>query len=295
VGYYHADLVRTYAEPLVKRMPAALGKVMGDGVRELARRFVPWVFSRFDVTAAASPSVLRELGELGVQRLAKVPLGVDLELFHPARRGPELRQEIGADPEKPIALFAGRLCPEKGLDVVVRAHADMDPGSRPHLLFVGEGPSEDTMRREAESRADFTVLPVVSDKERLARIYASADFYLAAGPGETFGLAVAEAMASGLPLVGVASGAVGDRLADSEAGEAYRTGDAASCRAAMERMTASLTPEAGEKARTYAEREFDWGRTFDDLCDLYAELAGLPTPSLSPAPKGAQELLELAS
>jgi len=268
VGFYHADLIRTYVDPYV----GGLGPGLQDRIRILALRYVRQVYSRFDATVAASPSVARELTGLGLENVHTVPLGVDLEVFHPRHRTPELRRSLGTPPDVPVALFAGRLCPEKGLGTVIEAHGRMSPGNRPHLLFVGEGPSAARLSDVARERQDLTVRPFVSDKGELARIFASADLYLAAGPGETFGLAVAEAMASGLPVVGVDSGAVPDRLAGSEAGEVYERGNAGSAAAAIRRMTTRLGPDLRIAARRHAVRAFGWHRTFETLLALYADL-----------------------
>lgn len=269
VGFYHADLVRTYVDPYVGSLPPTVQR----RIRSLTSRYVRSVYSRFHATVAASASVAEELKSLGLRNVHAVPLGVDLEVFHPRHRTEELRRSLGVVPKVPIALFAGRLCREKGLDVVVEAHRRLPPGSRPHLLFVGEGPSAPRLTRLARERADLTVLPFVSNKEELARIYSSVDLYLAAGPGETFGLAVAEAMASGTPVVGVNSGAVPDRLAGSEAGELYERGKAGSAAAAIERMVARLGPGTRRAARRHAVREFSWSRTFEVLLGLYSALS----------------------
>jgi alpha-1,6-mannosyltransferase len=269
VGFYHADLVRTYVDPYVRRFPA----ILQDRIRAGTSAYVRRVYSAFDVTVAPSESVAKELKSVGIDDVETIPLGVDLELFRPDNRSPHLRRRLRVPEAKPIALFAGRLCPEKALDVVVDAQGLMDPATRPHLLFVGEGPSLPSLREAARQRSDLTVLQYVSDRRDLARIYASADIYLAAGPGETFGLAVAEAMASGLPVVGVDSGAVPDRLAGSGAGELYARGDPGSAVRAMGRITRRLGPEIRGAARDHAVREFGWKRTFDALTELYLNLA----------------------
>lgn len=268
VGFYHADLVRTYVDPYVERF----GPGIRGWIQERARSYVRKVYSGFDATVAASPSVVRELQALGVPNVRRISLGVDLDLFRPQRRTRELRDRLGLEPQVPLALFAGRLCPEKGLDVVVEAHGRMDPETRPHLLFVGEGPSAPAFQALARERKDFTVLPFVMDREKLARVYASADLYLAAGPGETFGLSVAEAMASGLPVVAVDSGAVPDRIQGSGAGELYTRGDPGSARRALERMVGRLGTGLRSRAREHALREYGWGKSFDALLDLYQAL-----------------------
>ncbi len=269
LGFFHADLVRTYLEPYVMGFPEPVRAWMENRTWQYVRS----VYSRFDLTVAASPSVARELTDRGVPNVETVGLGVDLDRFSPHRRSPALRSRLGVRETIPIALFAGRLCPEKGLDVVVDAHARMDAAHRPHLLFVGEGPSSERLRRKASGRGDFSVLPAISDRELMAEVFASADIYLASGPGETFGLATAEALASGLPVVGVASGAVPDRVEGSGAAELYRRGDADSAAQALARMMGRLGPELTAAARAHAEKAYDWNRTFDTLLGFYERLA----------------------
>ena len=179
VGFYHADLVRTYLEPYAANWP--------DGLRQAARKsahaFVRRVYSRFDATVAASSSVVEELAALGVRRVRAVSLGVDLALFHPERRDGRVLSELGVPPGRPVMVFAGRLCPEKGIDVLFGALERLLSEERPHLLLVGDGPSERALRARAVSLGAVTFTPFVRDRGSLARILASCDFYAASGPG----------------------------------------------------------------------------------------------------------------
>ena len=268
LGFYHADLVRTYVDPYVGRWSPGLQ----EWIRGRAARFVRNVYAQFDLTLVASHSVARELEGLGIKNVVRVSLGVDLACFHPRRATPGLKEALGVPAGKLLAVFAGRLCPEKGLDVVVEAHARMDPATRPHLLLVGEGPSQPGFQAIADSRPDLTVQPFESDKLKLARIFASSDIYLGAGPGETFGLSVAEAMATGTPMVGVDSGAVPDRIRGSDSGELYQRGDPESVRSAILRLTRRVGPELRQRTRALALREYGWKRTFDALFRIYRAL-----------------------
>jgi alpha-1,6-mannosyltransferase len=271
VGFYHADVVRTFAEPYVPSRWAAPLRV---AARTAARALVQRVYRRFDVTVAASESVAAELRALGVPRVRRIGLGVDLQTFHPL--APEQRIPAvtwDAEPGVPVGVYAGRFCAEKRLDVLLAGHARVPIERRPHLLLIGGGPLLAETRRTAEREPRLTVLPYVSERADLARILASADFYLAPGPGETFGLAIAEALACGLPVVVVDRGAGIDRLSGSDAGEAYRHGDPESAAAALERMVARLGPGLRARARAHAERSFDWTATFDRLIELYHEVA----------------------
>jgi len=268
VGFYHSDVIRSYALPYAGRLGAGVAHLSG----EAARRYIRSVYTALDATVAASRSVAQELEELGVPNVRSVPLGVDLQLFHPARANGEFRRRVGAPPGTPIGLFAGRLCPEKRLDVVLDAQLRLPAGRRPHLVLMGEGQLAQRFLAESRRRPGLTVLPHQPDRGVLASSFAGADFYLAAGPGETFGLAVAEALASGLPVLAVDSGAVPDRVEGSGVGFLYRDGNPEACAEAMARLLARLGPELRVQARRHARNTLGWDRTFDALETLYREL-----------------------
>jgi alpha-1,6-mannosyltransferase len=267
IGFYHSDLIRTYAEPYAPYSALAPVRVLA---RNLARHFIRRVYSRFDATIAASASVVAELRGLGIPNVHCVPLGVDLTLFRPESGvSTDLRARLRIDPGRRIALFVGRLTREKRLDVVLHALHALDPSDRPHLVLVGEGQQRGRWETIARENGFVSVLPYVSNKVELARLYRSADFYVAPGPGETFGLAIAEAMASGLPVVAVERGAAPDRVAGSDCGLLYAHGSADSCARALRQMTHATSPLLRARARRHAEQCFSWKRTFAQLVQVY--------------------------
>lgn len=277
VGFYHADIVRTFAEPYVPNRWAAPVRVLA---RMAARRLVRSVYGSFHATVAASASTAAELARLGVPRVSTVALGVDLDTFR--LHEPEERvdwREHGVEPGVPVALYAGRFCAEKRLDVILDGHARLDPGERPHLILVGGGPHREKLQALAATRRRLTLLPYVRDRSLLARHYASADYYLATGPGETFGLSIAEAMACGLPVVAVNRAAAPDRVEGSGVGELYEHGRPASAAEALRRMNARVR-DGGIgplrlRARRHAETHFDWAGTFSGLLGLYRSLTSV--------------------
>src|SRR5690606_20434674 len=97
----------------------------------------------------------------------------------------------------------------------------------------------------------------------------SADVYVSAMPHETFGLSVAEAQASGLPVVGVRAGAMTDRVRDGEDGFLVEPG---SPRALADRIMSTPRdhwPAMGRRARERVEHELSWSRTFETILDMY--------------------------
>ena len=250
----------------------------------LVTRYLRAAHRGFHLAVAASEA---NLSGLGVPRTAVIPLGVDTELFHPARRDPAWKGEVGAAAGQAVALYVGRLSAEKGLDVVLAALPEIHAVTGARLVLIGEGHLRRRLERAARAQPGMlAVLPFESDRARLARAYASADLFLAPCPYETFGLAALEAMASGLPVVGVDSAGIGRLLTDADWGRLYRVGDARECSRAVRELLALDLPALGRRARTVVEERYGWGRTFGELFALYADLVA--ETSLVGAARGAR-------
>ena len=252
----------------------------------LVARYLRAAHSGFDLAVAAGAD---NLVGLGVPRTAVVPLGVDTDLFHPARRDPAWKQEIGAPAEQPVALYVGRLSAEKGLNLIVEALPALHAVTRVRLVLIGEGHLRRRLERAARRRPEMlTVLPFEPDRALLARAYASADLFVAPCPFETFGLAALEAMASGLPVVGVGAAGIGRLLEHADWGRTYRVGDAGDCARAMRELLTLDLPAAGRRARAVAVERYGWDRTFAELLALYEDVvARRPPPSVVPANSSA--------
>ena len=129
-----------------------------------------------------------------------MPLGVDLDQFHPQ---PPLRDGAAAvgPPGQTLLVHCGRLSVEKhahrSIDTVA---ALRDSGVDARLVVVGEGPMRARLERQAARLpVDFT--GYIGCRDTVATILATADVALAPGPHETFGLAALEALACGTPAV----------------------------------------------------------------------------------------------
>ena len=129
-----------------------------------------------------------------------VPLGVDLDIFHPRRYSALLRQHW-AQPEQLLLVHCGRLSVEKRADRSISTVAALQhSGVDARLVVAGDGPLRARLQRQAARLpVDFTGF--IEDRGQVASLLASADVVLAPGPHETFGLAALEALACGTPAV----------------------------------------------------------------------------------------------
>ncbi|WP_404344557.1 glycosyltransferase family 4 protein [Vreelandella venusta] len=140
-------------------------------------------------------AVLRQQGIHDVQVLSR---GIDGDKFSPAHRDAELRKQWGVSEHQPVALYVGRLAPEKNLALLqetLQAMRDVRPDMA--LVVVGDGPGRAQLEK-ALPDAHFTGFV---DKQALAKYYASADIFVFPSLSETWGNVVTEAMASGLAVV----------------------------------------------------------------------------------------------
>ena len=199
VGFCHTDLAALAAAHI------------GDWAEKPIRRHWGEIYRRFDRVVAPSRFIAERLADAGVDDPIALPLGVDVEAFRPdgADRAPVLRRRLGLSPHHRLLVFAGRPAREKRVEVLVEAVERL--GDPYVLLLVGA-------RAATPSPGRVIELPYETDPGKLAALMASCDAFVHANDSEPFGLIVLEAMACGLPVVGVAAGGVGESV-DQAVGE----------------------------------------------------------------------------
>ncbi|HTT34726.1 MAG TPA: glycosyltransferase family 4 protein [Thermoplasmata archaeon] len=131
-----------------------------------------------------------------------VPSSVDLARFHPAPADPALRRALGLDGRRLLA-FTGRLVPHKGLDALLRAVAQLPEDVA--LLLIGRGPGRGSLEASARRLGVLDRVRFLSEvgDDALADHLRLAELFVFPSQNrlEGFGLAVAEAMAVGLPVL----------------------------------------------------------------------------------------------
>ncbi|MFI7543851.1 glycosyltransferase [Actinoplanes sp. NPDC049599] len=220
----------------------------------------PWLADRLNARSAAGFDRIvcttgwaaAEFERLGVRDVARVPLGVDLEVFAPGRHDPALRRRWAA-PGDALLVHCGRLSAEKQPQRSLAALAEVHAAGVPAVLVVaGGGPLRPALQAEAAARG----LPVrfighLRDRAELAALLATADVALAPGPIETFGLAALEALASGTPVVVSAASALPEVIGTAGLAATTDASYGAAVRALLDR------PGRRAAARAQAER-FPW-------------------------------------
>jgi alpha-1,6-mannosyltransferase len=252
--------------------------------RAFARLYMRHVyFPAFDHHIAVSDHVAAELkaiadGHLVPRSVWVRAMGVDTEHFHPGKRSLKFRNELLArcncPNEATLLLYAGRLAPEKNLDLLMDTMRELDKSAqRFHLVLAGDGIERQKLARAAEKHIPgmITFLGHQSDRDELARLYASSDFFVHPNPGEPFGIAPLEAMASGLPLVAPDRGGITSYANESNAYLSAPTPDSFACSILTARRMREETAQKAQTARKTAEG-FAWPKVTESFLRLYEEL-----------------------
>ena len=205
---WHSDFIDTYERVLHVPIP------LWGWVRRIARAC--------DAVFCSSTWQTRKLARHGVTA-EHLPFGVDKEVFRPRERRPH---------EKPMLVAVGRLAIEKRFDVVVDAMGRLPDAT---LVIYGDGPERARLEKRAPKNVQFAGF--LKDKDALAEAIADADALVHGCPHETFGIAIAETIACGTPVVVPDEGGAAE-LAAPAFSEAYRAGDAEGCAAAVKRLLA---------------------------------------------------------
>jgi glycosyltransferase involved in cell wall biosynthesis len=180
-------------------------------------RYLRWFHNRTRETYVPSRTTIKDLEGLGFERLVLWPRGVDGTLFRPDRPGrQEVRRALGWGPDDLVISYVSRIAPEKNVSYLADA-LTIVAARRPEvrILFVGDGPTRGDLERRIGSIARFAGYRVGED---LADHYAAGDIFAFASLTETFGNVVLEAMASGMPVVAVRAGGVGDTVQQGNTG-----------------------------------------------------------------------------
>lgn len=248
----------------------------------LGRRLLGIAARGSSATVAISGAVADCIRGAPVDKVRVIANGVDLERFSPGPGDGVLRDQLANEPGAPLIAILGRIDPEKGVDLAIRAVEQAGP---PVQLVVVGAPSPghaayvEAVRRECERRLGKRgqILAPTSDVPSVLR---NVDVLVNASLAEPFGLTVLEAQAVGVPVVATNAGGVTDLVRDRETGLLVEPGDVGAIARAIDELTTDrrLASELVGRALQQARACFGIDRQADELAALYRSLAP-PTES----------------
>lgn len=236
----------------------------------LDRLTAAWVTHWTAVGEAVKNFTCIHLG-LDPSRVTVIPNGVemgDASSLAPAR----VRQEFRIAPAAPLLGTIGRLHPQKGVDVLLRALSAL-PREFPDLktLIVGEGPARPELERLAAQLGVSQKVIFTGLRRDIPDILAALDLLVLPSRWEGMPNVVLEAMAAGTPVVATAVGAVPELVIDGETGLLVPPEDPAALAQCLRRLLsdAPLRARLAAAGRARVEKEFSLEKMLQRTQELY--------------------------
>ena len=230
---FHQDVIAAYAHTFLDKYVSR---------KNIDRLFSPvWAYirtlsHRYNSTIVSGDWLADRLSTFGINNPVAVPFGIDKSLFSSEKRSQEIRKELlrlcGRSEECPLLLVASRFHPEKRLKTLFKAIRLLNKTIPVGMVVFGEGVLSKADRKYAAETPGIKLAGFTKDRDELARAYASADLMVHGSAAETYGLGVAEALCSGLPVVAPSVGGAADLVADKY-GLTYEPGNAEKCAVAI--------------------------------------------------------------
>jgi len=252
IAFYHSDL------------PRLVRPRFGQTAESATCKYLAHLYRQFDFVLAPSRAMVEQLHVMGVPDAHHQPLGIDSNVFSPARRVETLRAHLRLPENARLLVYAGRFTHEKKLPLLVDAVRKL--GRPYHLLMIGGG-------LELPRYPQITYLPFKRNQRHLARLLASCDLLVHPGDCETFGLIVLEAMACGLPVVATTGGGVAE-LIDEHTGILAQPNCVDSLAGAIEAAYGRDLGAMGAHARRKAAEHYDWNEILPQVMRRYQAVLG---------------------
>jgi alpha-1,6-mannosyltransferase len=271
VAYYHSDFPRALGRTL-RRFAGPLAERICNRHIE---RYLTGLYNRLDATVVASDWCRNHLQEIGVNRVIRIPLGTDTEVFAPRDSREMILGELGLNHEARLLLYCGRLAREKNIrrllemiDLVAERHP------LAHLLLVGDGELRHMVQGHARRNPRVSWRPYCEDVARLCDLYSAAELLVHGGQIETFGLVSIEAQACGTPVIAVRRSGISETIVDQEPlTMAVDARPESLAEAVIQGLDRPRAPGHRQRRREQIRQRFCWRHTYQQLSTLYRFLS----------------------
>jgi glycosyltransferase involved in cell wall biosynthesis len=210
---------------------------------------------------------------MDAERIVTIEGAVDTRRFSPGSGGEAVRAEVGIAPDAPVALIVARMKPDRGHILLLEAWKQVAHAlPKARLMVAGRGELEEKLGafvRDANLNHEVSFLGYRRD---LPEVYRAADLKVILAPGNDGTCRAAlEAMASGVPVLASAQGALPEIVVPGVTGQIVAEENP---KAWAESLIQLLSNEEnlrrmGKNARSEAERRFTLSRQFEIVESLY--------------------------
>jgi alpha-maltose-1-phosphate synthase len=225
--------------------------------------------------------VLRTYPAVPPDRIHVIRNGIDTTEYAPDP-GTDVAERYGIDPDRPSVIFVGRITRQKGVPVLLRAAALLDPAAQ--LVLCAGQPDTPELAAEVEglvaelraARSGVIWIPEMLPKRAVIQLLSHATVFACPSLYEPLGIVNLEAMACGTAVVGSAVGGIPEVVRDGETGLLVPPDDPAALAEAINVLVGDAERAAamGRAGRDLVVAEFGWPQVAAQTVALYEELAG---------------------
>jgi glycosyltransferase involved in cell wall biosynthesis len=214
--------------------------------------------------------------------------GIYLHSGQPDRQG--VRARLGLPPRSRLVLTVARMTEQKGhRHLLETAPAVVERRPEAYFVWVGSGPLEDDLREQAHALGLDEHVRFVGQRADVTDLMAAADLFVLPSLFEGLPLAVLEAMAAGLPVVGTRICGTAEAVRDGVTGRLVEAGDAPALAAAILEVLdqPDMAAHWGAAGRQRVQQEFSAARMARDTAAIYEEAlaeTGRSDEERSPSP-----------
>lgn len=225
------------------------------------------------VSGDSRSKLMRTFGSDLSAKTRTIPGGIRLSLFMDIPDVSDLRKKYIPNGEK-IALFAGRLVTEKGVEYFVKAAKSIQG----IVMIVGDGPQRSRLEQIVQDKklTNVRMVPFISNYKELIRMHYLADVFVAPAVwDEPFPLSLIEAMATRTPVIVTRKGGIPMAVRDGYNGYFVRPHNASEIASAVNKLFADpvLSRKMGQRGRDVVEKRFTWTHIAHRFDSLYRWVA----------------------
>jgi glycosyltransferase involved in cell wall biosynthesis len=199
VGFFHSNIEGSITS-IIKRF--------NKPFTAAAKSFIKKEYKDFDLIISPSKFIEKYLKNLDMKNTVTVHLGIDTDIFSYKKKDDLIRKKYNLPQNKIILVYAGRLSSDKNVLNIAEVYNILSyfRPEKYHLLLIGSGHLEEKLLKKI--KGSFTYLGYVRNKIEYCKLLSSCDIFITPSKIETFGLAIVEAQACGLPVVAYKEGAI---------------------------------------------------------------------------------------
>jgi len=274
-----------------------LGLLQNEKLRSVMLKTEAAILRSFDKVSSISPQMVDRLRGKGLdaERTTEVRNWIDTSAIYPASRQTRYRRELGIPNDAVVGLYSGTMSNKQGLDLAIEAAAALEKSrSDIHFVLAGEGPHKSKLIEMAAGRSRVHFLGL-QPLESFNELMATADFHLIPQKAEAADLVLPSklgaVLASGRPVIAMASRGTGLAAEVEGAGLVIPPGDTPALARAVERLSEdrALCEKLGAEGRRRSIERWDRRtivrRWVEDMAALKAPITqSEPKPALATAP-----------